>query len=683
MLLTVCGCLVGFTQRQFLQELLLYQVYNHHVAPQSINDTYSKHVFDTFIERLDPKKRFFTAEDLADLSVFKYSIDNTIGNKTFPFLDASTARLKQNVAYVQSFLPTLFKTPFTFTSTNFLELDSDKRTFPADQESLKRYWQQWAEYQVLSRYINLKNNDITGNETLSLAFNPAYEKKARLATQKEFNDFLNRLITDDSTTYKQLYFDSLLSVMDCHTNYFSAERKEDFDINITGQLEGIGAVLSEEDGFIKVIRIVPGSASWKQGDLQVEDLILKVAQGPQDTAIDLVGARVKDAVKHIRGKKGTTVRLTVKHPTGEVSDIDIVRDVVVIEETYVKHAIIDDARTNKRLGYISIPKFYRDFQDDKKPNTTADTKRALANLKAAGVQGIIIDMRNNEGGALTDAVGTAGLFIKKGPIVQIKGRGSYYKVLPDTDPAIDYTGPLVVLLNGYSASASEIVAAALQDYNRAIIVGSRSYGKGTVQTFLDLDAMRLKIDDTFRPLGSIKMTIQKFYRITGESTQKKGVIPDILLPNRSQHLEVGERFKPFSLEWDTIAPRRYAVWQHTSLDDIATLKYKSAKRVAQSTSFTSLTQYLDFIKVKNDTTLTPLSAAKALSERQYAITASDTYKNSIIPVDHLLFTLPATDTLSLAQQESYKEWQQQIAKDLYLNESCAILSDMIMLQRSR
>ena len=426
------------------------------------------------------------------------------------------------------------------------------------------------------------------------------------------------------------------------------------------------------------MRIVPGSASWKQGELKAEDLILKVAQENEDP-VDIVGARVRDAVHLIRGKKGTVVTLTVKHITGDIVDIPITRDIVVIEETYSKHAVIEDARSNKRFGYISLPKFYRDFKNSQARNTTDDIRDALTQLRFNNVDGILLDLRNNEGGALVDAVYTAGLFIKDGPIVQVKGRSPMHSILKDRDRSIVYDGPLVVLINAYSASASEILAAALQDYKRAVIVGSTSFGKGTVQTFYNLNQTQKRSVSYFDKLGSLKLTIQKFYRINGGSTQHKGVIPDIMIDDTYSHLEIGERHLDNALPWDTVSALRFSVWKKSSFD-IKKLALSSQKRLQSLPAYTSLLSHIQFIKKRTKDTRVPLNISTAIEKRNRSNTKSDSYTESIKGFDSLSIQIPQKKTLSPAQKESYKDWKKGLKKDLYIFESCAILSDLVDME---
>lgn len=662
----------GLTKQQAIQQLVIFGTLNNHYSPKNIDDNYSKEVFNYYLKRLDPSKRIFTQEDILKLSRYKYAIDDNIEEGSFAFYDDIQQTYKKRINFLKRNIPKSLKKPFSFNENEFLETDTDKRDYSKNEKELKEYWRKSLKYQVLTKYISLKESKVSNNSTIDISFDAKLEKEARKKVQEDFYTLIDRLKNENNEEQRDYYIDTLINVFDIHTSYFPPAKKEDFDINISGKLEGIGAVLGEEDGFIKVIRIVPGSASWKQGELKAEDLILKVAQGDKEP-IDIVGSRVKDAVKLIRGKKGSEVRLTVKHVTGETAVIPIIRDIVTIEETYTKYAVIDDKRYGKRFGYISVPKFYRDFKNAAGKNTTDDVRNALNELKLQQVSGILLDLRNNEGGALVDAVNTAGLFIEKGPIVQVKGLRE--TVLKDRDPSVLFNGPLVILINNYSASASEILAAALQDFNRAVIVGSNSFGKGTVQTFVDLDRFNPTKTAIYNPMGSLKLTIQKFYRITGDSTQNKGVIPDIVLPDAYQHLDVGEKHLDYALPFDTTKATRFVAKNAADLN-LSFLQAQSESRIKESEHFQNLIKHISFIKKKSYQTRISLSADKAIKEKIQTTKASDSYEDSVKELSFLSFNLPQEKYLNEAQKESYSQWTNGLKKDLYIMESCSILNNL-------
>jgi carboxyl-terminal processing protease len=434
-----------------------------------------------------------------------------------------------------------------------LETDPVKLTYAADLEGLRDYWRRMLKEQIVSRYLESVADQEKAKEKKDDAL---LWKEARERVAKQNREFFHRLHQETVQDHYDRYFDAVARAFDPHTDYLPPDNKEDFDIHMRGSLEGIGAVLREEDGYIKVVSIIPGSASAKGGQLEAEDTILEVTQKDGDP-VEITDMRLRDAVRLIRGPKGTEVHLTVKKPDGVKVVISLIRDVVQIEETFVKSTVLDGLGGGK-IGYLMIPSFYRDFEGSKNGaatrNCTDDTRAAIVELKKSGIGGLILDLRNNGGGSLVDAVDTTGLFIKLGPVVQVKNSSGMQRILGDEDPEMVYDGPLVVIVNQFSASASEIVAAALQDYGRAVIIGGKhTHGKGTVQTLVNMNdnipALHLR---NYEDLGALKVTIQKFYRVNGGSTQYKGVESDIVLPSLFQYLKSGEQYLDNSLPWDQV-----------------------------------------------------------------------------------------------------------------------------------
>ncbi|MEO1715046.1 MAG: S41 family peptidase, partial [Bacteroidota bacterium] len=369
---------------------------------------------------------------------------------------------------------------------------------------------------------------------------------------KTFDDWYERLEKRKRSDYLSIYINSITNVFDPHTSYFEPIEKQNFDINMSGKLEGIGARLQSDGNYTKITSVIVGGPAWKQGDLKENDKIMKVAQDGEDP-IDVTGMQLDDVVSQIRGEKGTKVILTVKKIDGSIADIEIVRDVVILEEGFAKSLILHTTAKEK-VGFISLPRFYDDFYDEEGRSCARDVATEIDKLKKENVRGIILDLRNNGGGSLRDVVTMSGFFIEKGPIVQVKARGRSPEVLEDNDPSVKWDGHLIVMVNQFSASASEILAAALQDYERAVIVGSTStFGKGTVQRFYNLDRAIPGYSE-LKPFGEIKLTTQKFYRIDGGSTQLKGVTPDIILPDMYSYIETGEKEQEYPMNWTQIAP---------------------------------------------------------------------------------------------------------------------------------
>lgn len=667
-----------------LQKIARVSVNNWHFNPKTINNDYSADVYDMYLKELDVNKRFFLQSDINEFSYYKNALDDEFKNDTYSFYSLVQKRLGQRRDQVKAFYPSLLSYPYNFSLQESFESEPEKRDYAHSQDDLFQSWRKMIKYEILNQYLLLVEAKSTSTDAkkkekqLALNSNSMDQpllKDAIKKVKKNLKTSFTHMEEETEEEKRHRYLETFLNVFDTHTGYFPPQKKEDFDISISGRLEGIGAVLKEDDGFIKVVQIVPGSASWRQGDLKAEDLILKVAQETGEP-VDLVGKRVKYAVKLIRGEKGSLVKLTVKKPDGKIIVVPIIRDVVIIEESYAKSAVVTDSRYKQSYGYIYLPKFYRDFQSAKSRNTTDDIRNILLSFQDKGLSGVVLDLRNNEGGALLDAINTAGLFIKKGPIVQVKGRKKKTSVLYDSDKNSYYDGPLLVLVNQYSASASEILAAALQDYARAVIVGtSDTFGKGTVQTFVELDKVFPTIANPDDPLGSLKLTIQKFYRINGGSTQYKGVSPDIRLPNPYGYLEIGERHLDHSLPWDTVSKLNYEPWNPNLGLDV--LRRQSRKRVQKSPLFSEVKQHVSFVKSERDRTDVPLKLERIVRQRKKVDDESKKYKAIKKELKHLSWkdTTPyiTTDKDLESRQE---DWLKNLGKDIYLNECFSILHDM-------
>ena len=670
----------GINKDQALNQVIFTALNQFHISPKNLDDTYSKSVYELYLKRLDFSKRFFLQSDIDFLDRYKYLIDDELKLGTNQFYTTSQSIFKERIAQAKKYAQVSLTQPLLRQGTEWVEFDGKKRKFCRSEKEIQNYWRQIMKEQVINQYLLLVDSELSGNvkeqilDTRTLKIDKRLEKRAVEKVAKNFKQIFDRLEKENEDEKKELYVNSLISVFDSHTSYFPPDQKKEFDIAISGKLEGIGAVLQEENGFIKVTQIVPGSPCWLEGQLKENDLILKVAQGNKD-GVDVVGSRVSDVVRLIRGKKGTKVRLTVKKPSGQVLLVPIIRDVVVIEETYAKSAVITDERSKKKMGYIYLPKFYRDFEDARGRNTTDDIKKEISKLLQQDVQGIIIDLRNNSGGALKDAIDMSGLFIEQGPIVQVKGRDERSFVHSDLDLSIYYKGPLLVIVNSYSASASEIFAAAMQDYRRALIVGtSSSFGKGTVQTFIDFDQTFPGIAEVFSPLGSLKVTIQKFYRITGESTQFRGVVPDIILPDSSAYLEVGEKHLDYPLPWDTISAVTFESWNKNR--DLSAIRKHSSERVKHSNGFKSLQRYISQIKQERESTNIQIALPQAIARRHDVEVENKSFENQQKPFEYLkIYGTINRDSKSVESQKQ-QEWLKTLSKDPYLEESVSLIQEL-------
>ena len=570
---------------------LTFTLNSQHYHPREINDEFAALVFENIFDNLDGNKQFFTEEDVTRFGQSKNRIDDEINAGQLTFFDSVWSTLMHRLDRIEPEILSDLEGPLDYDEQVQFEVSVENKKYQKDVDALIDYWHRWTRYQVVDRVyrkqkqqkdLEKSKKDSAATEIKILPFD-TLELKARNETKKFVQSWFKRWRKMDRQDQISFYGNTISEIFDPHTNYYPPADKDNFDISMTGKLEGIGATLSERDGYIKVERIVPGSASYKQGDLKAGDLILKVAQGEKEP-VDVVDMKLDDAIQLIRGKKGTEVRLTVKKPDGVIQVVPIVRDVVVIEETYARSALIN--KDGKKYGIIQLPSFYADFsQRGRGRNSAGDVRRELEKLKESQVDGIILDLRNNGGGSLADAIEMSGLFISSGPIVQVKNSEGEIRQAQDYNPTTLYDKPLVILTNAYSASASEILAAALQDYNRAVVVGSKStFGKGTVQTMVPL---RGGTTDVFpRGFGDLKVTIQKFYRINGGTTQLKGVIPDVIVPDIYDGVDRGEKEMDYHLAYDEIPAAKYK--------DYSTKAYNKA--ISKGRDWVSKQEYFEMVQ---------------------------------------------------------------------------------------
>lgn len=655
-----------------------------HFSPQEINDDFSEKVYTLYMKSLDYNKNFFTREQETILKTYKHSIDDEIKNQSLNFFLVSFELINQQQQYIKSIYAELLAKPFDYEKKETFFLNTDEREFVANNDSLQDFWRKYLKYQVVDEILSLEKKQKKAQEnsdTVTIKSFEEIETEARENIRKRYENRFERIekITEDDRF--STYLNSITSAYDPHTNYFAPKNKEDFDIRISGKLEGIGATLSQKDGYIRVVNIVPGSPSWKQGDLQPDDLILKVAQ-EGELPVDISDMRLDEAVQLIRGPKGTKVTLTVKKVDRSTQEITITRDVVELEDQYVRSAVISSKdNPKKRIGYIFLPQFYVDMNDRKGRNCADDMKKEIEKLNTQNVSGIIVDLRDNGGGSLPGVVDIAGLFIEKGPVVQVMV-GKNKQVLRDNDSDIQYNGPLIIMVNTFSASASEILAAAMQDYKRAVIVGTQStYGKGTVQRFVDIDRAVPNKFNALKPLGSLKLTIQKFYRINGGSTQLRGVTPDIVLPDVYQHLDIGEKDLDYPLEWTEIDKLKYSIW--SDKENIKKLYRKSERRVEKDSAFILVNEASEWLadKKESHTIELEIDAYKLRKERESKL--SEKYTKAGKQLTDLFidttFNVVKTDDAGLdsVKQAKINNWHSDLKKDITLFETYRIMLDMI------
>ncbi|MBX2843911.1 MAG: carboxy terminal-processing peptidase [Flammeovirgaceae bacterium] len=656
-----------------------------HFNSIKINDDLSEKAFKQYLEKLDPGKRFLTKKDVEELNQFKLSIDDDISGKYVNLVPVSIRIWNERLAEAKTYCNAILDKEFDFTKNETAELNSDDWEYANNKTQLKERWRKYLKYQSIVRYHNkLENQEKKAKEAkekgeeFKVKSDKDLETEVRKEVLRNFNNLFDRLEKQDEEDKFSDYVNSILAVYGPHTEYYLPYDKEEFDIQMSGRLEGIGAQLTQMDGNIKVTRIVIGSASWKQGELKEEDVILKVAQG-EDEPVSVEGMPLKDAVSMIRGKKGTEVRLSIKKPDGRLLVVPIIRDVVILEESYAKSAVIKDDESGLKIGYILLPSFYADFQRSGGPSSAKDVKKELEKLKKENVDGIVLDLRSNGGGSLRDAVEMSGLFIEKGPIVQVRSKIAEPIVYEDKNSSITWDGPLVVMVNKISASASEILAAAMQDYGRAIIVGSSTtFGKGTVQQFFEMDNYLPQAYSQIKPLGSVKLTVQKFYRITGKSTQWKGVEPDVILPDVYNYLDIGERSLKYALPWDEIGAKDYDQWQSES--DLKLLAKNSQIRLEKNEIFQLIEENAKRMKTQQDKKSQTLNFDAFTIEQEQLDAEAKKFKNlkkvheNLSIYGEVAKGGDSADSVKVARME---KWHKEIKEDVYLYEAIQVLEDHV------
>ena len=673
-------------REKVLSKLIANWLANWHYSGRKIDDDFSAQSFAQYTKNLDAGKNFLIQADLDAMKSYTFKVDNELLDGDFSLPRLGQQLLRQRVLQAQGFCREILSQPFDFTRDDQIELDADKRETSRDLPQLRAWWSRWLKYLTLTQYLNLQKTALkvpdegaagekNGAQKAAMDFSPQLEAKARLAVEKSVQRLFGRLLQERSEEMQSLFFNSLAAIFDPHTQYFPPRAKEDFDIDMSGTLEGIGALLGESDGFIKVFDVIPGSPAWIQNILKVEDIILKVGQGDEEP-VDIVGMSVADAARLVRGKKGSRVRLTVKKPDGRIMQIALVRNVVELQETYARSAVLADENLKKQFGYIYLPKFYHDFNRSPGRNAGDDVQKEIRKLVAAGVDGMILDLRGNGGGALDDAVKLSGLFIEKGPVVQVKDRHSAPQVYEDRDGEISYSGPLVVLVNSLSASASEIVAAALQDYHRAAIIGDQTFGKGTVQVMLDLDRFLSADMGDLRPLGAIALTVQKYYRITGASTQYQGVTPDIALPDLYEYLDLSEKSQKNSLPWDTVSRLSFSAWDD-GLPELPEMKKRSQQRLAADLRFREIAENISRLKKQRESTLMTLNLKKFQAEQDALFAAAEKFNQEQVEFPNMRAKLSEEpgDNAPAVDAEKRKEWLSGLRKDPVIEESIQVLND--------
>lgn len=686
-------------REKLIGNILKNALETYHYRTLKINDEVSQKAFQQYLKKIDPSKQFFSKADIKELETFQFMMDDEMVTGDYKLIEKALEILKKRIELAEAIRKDSFAKQFDFNGNEKIEADPEKRDFAKDEATLKENWKLTFKQATLNKYLSLidEQSDKPSKKKKPLQNGkklPPVKKltdtemraKSHDSVSKRFQKIFDRYAKVDRDDQLDNFYNSVTAVFDPHTTYLPAKKKEDFDIDITGKLEGIGAVLQEDGSYIKVVQIVPGGPAWRQKELETDDTILAVAQGGGDS-IDLTDMKVDDAVRYIRGKKGTEVRLTIKKVDGTRKIISLIRDEIEVAASFAKSSVLQLKDTEAKVGYIQLPKFYRDFENSQ-INCTDDVRREVERLKKASVDAIVMDLRNNGGGALEDARLMSGLFLGKGPVVQVKDHTGKIEVLESEDPTIVYDGPLIVLINRFSASASEILAGAMQDYGRAVIIGGDfSHGKGTVQAVINLNQGPLL--SMFGPtMGALKVTIQKFYRVTGASTQYKGVTSDIVLPDFFSYVESREKDLEYSLPWDQIQARPFGKWTKFSYN-IPQLKEKSLMRVKNNPRFNKIVKNVEYLNKKKKDTMMSLNLKQLQYEDAQNKKMAEELKfddeNKDLLVTSFEDSLKAHDNIKPGDQKKWakdfdqrkEEWIKTLRQDVVLEEAVQVANDIV------
>ena len=694
LLIAFASC--SFTSKKFedpdkdklLIQLITYLLDQGHFDPKDINDDFSSNVFESYLDNIDPFKRYFYASDIKEFEAYKNKIDDEILAYDLSFFNLTHNRLLQRIAESKVIYTKILEKPFDFSVDEDYSADYEKLTYVNSKKEMNERWRLQLKFSTIANYddgiaqLDLDSKASTDSEEKSVNKKAKVKKSkkelesdAREATKKSLDELYDYIEDRRREDWFSVYINAIVEEFDPHTFYFAPEDKERFDRDISGKFEGIGARLQKKVDGIMVNEIISGGPAWRANELEVGDQILKVKQEDEEEALNVVGMRLDDAIKFIKGPKGTVVTLTLKKVDGTIQDISIKRDIVELEETYAKSSIVE--KDGKKFGLINLPKFYSNFEDYNKRNAASDIKQEIIRLKQEGVEGLVMDLRNNGGGSLQTVVDIAGLFIEEGPVVQVRETGSAKEVLRDKDKSIVWDGPLVILVNELSASASEILAAAMQDYKRGIIIGSKqTYGKGTVQTVFDLN--RMVRNNTNGDMGALKFTTQKFYRINGGSTQLEGVKSDVVVPDRYSYIDIGEKDQYNPLPWDKIDAADYKEWQNY-FDYEATIN-KSKARMAANEQLKLIDANAQWVKKIRDRETYSLNYEEYKKEMQIneeeakRFSKLSEYKTDLT-FNSLPYELKLMDKDTILK-EKRDRWHLSLAKDVYVEEAINVLHDL-------
>jgi carboxyl-terminal processing protease len=658
---------------KLLVDLVSYVLDKLHYDPKIINDDFSINVYEDFIDAVDSQKRFLLKSDIELFSQYRLLIDDQIKSSDITFFNIVYETLERRMDEVESFYKEVLFTPFNFNIDEDINLDYENQGYVDGIEELKKLWRKRLKLSALDGFASKKEINIEDDKTKT-------DSEIEIESRKSINDNLKDFFQFNSELERKdwfsIYLNSIVTQYDPHTTYLAPEAKEVFDQNISGKFQGIGARLFKRNQQVEISEVIIGGPVWRDNLLNVGDIIIAVAQSREEEPQEISLMKLSDATDLIKGEKGTNVYLTVKRVDGGIEQVEITRDIVELEETYAKSSIINDD-TNK-YGLINLPRFYVDFDDYGERNAASDIKKEIISLKNKGIDGLILDLRNNGGGSLKTVVDITGFFIEKGPVVQVKSIGGRKEILRDNDSSILWDGPLVIMVNEFSASASEILAAALQDYNRALILGSKqTYGKGTVQNIIDLN--NVISGNTYGDLGSLKITTDMFYRVNGGSTQLEGVKSDLVFPNRYSYVDIGEKDLDNPLNWNKIDPARYD--NSSKIFNYSQAVEKSKKRISENEYFSLIDQHAKLVKSNQDNKIISLDYESYKEEQENLKSQSDKLKIIDEFISPYVFDWNETNqnidsSYNDDIQEKRDRWIKVLEKDIYVNEAMNILKDL-------
>lgn len=658
-----------------------------HYSPKPINDAYSQEVYKHYFEMVDASKRYFLQSDMDEFAKHRTKLDDYLNQGDLTFYKLTIDRLYQRVDEIDKITQDILSKPINLAEDETLILEPKLKKNATNAKELSAEWKKYIKYNILQEMESLTAKEEIQKEkkdsvqkfnlkdTIKLEILTPEQK--RLKATEEVKD----LITDTFRRFKKrnkmdwftVYMNAYTEVFDPHTNYYSPKNKEDFDTQFTGKVIGIGAIIQEKRGYLYLGALTIGAPAWKSKQLSEGDKILKVRSKPNEDPVNVVGMLSDEAVRLIRGEKGTKVTLTVEKKDKTIKEVTMIREEVAIEDTFAR-SIIVSSKDGKKYGFINLPSFNADFEDEKGRNASDDIKNELVKLKAQNIQGIILDLRNNGGGSLTEVGDILGLFMNTGPYVQVKDGNGKIQTLKNKTSAPLWTGPLVIMQNELSASASEILAGAVQDYGRGVVIGSpQSFGKGTVQTFVDLNRF-LNTNDDF---GSLKLTIQKFYRVTGESTQRKGIESDFKMKDFFTYAEIGERYDDYALAWDKIPavpyqPMNYFTAQALQKDMEERLMNNKTYQLVQESA-----QWKENLDKEESISLNLTKFNEVMKTRKAQIEkfkVLDKFNNGLV------FTLNPDEILREKKDEVFakksQNWKKNLQRDLYLQEAVIVASQL-------